>query len=144
MEYDDKIQFKVYLSNGVVERFRRFIASKHQKYRRGLLSLEVEQALMHHIASYNTQQQSTQKSILSQQPRNQKQPKVLALKEDIFKYLIDSEQYIDTPGYITDRQLFDAIGMLKGTDQRTIRKWMIILQQYGIIRWSGVHQIEFI
>lgn len=99
---------------------------------------------MQHIASYNTQQQITQKSILSQQHRNQKQPKVLALKEDIFKYLIDSEQYIEVPQYITDRQLFDAIGMLRGIDKRTVRKWTDLLKQYRMIRYTGVHQIEFI
>jgi hypothetical protein len=144
---DDKVQFKVYLPESLIEKFRTLVALKHQRHERGLLSCEVEQALKQYIASYNTQQQYTQKALLRQEQRFSKsntQPKVFALKQDIFKYLIDSQQYLDEPQNITDRQLVGAIGAVRGSDPRTINKWTKLLEQYGYIKRSGLHQIEFL
>lgn len=144
---EDKIQFKVYLPETLIEKFRTLIALKYQRYQRGLLSYEVEQALKQYIASYNTQQQYTQKALLRQEQRFCKsniQPKVFALKQDIFKYLIDSQQYVDEPQNITDRQLYDAIGAVRGLDPRTVKKWTKLLEQCGCVKSSGVHQIEFL
>jgi hypothetical protein len=144
---EDKVQLKVYLTETLIEKFRTLVALKHQRCKRGLLSYEVEQALKQYIASYNTQQQYTQKALLRQEQRfckSNTQPKLYALKQDIIKYLVDSEQYVDEPQNITDRHLSDAIGAVRGTDPRTVKKWIKLLEQFGYIKWSGVHQIEFL
>ena len=144
---EDKIQFKVYLPETLIEKFRTLVVLKHQRYQRGLLSYEVEQALKHYVTSYNTQQQYTQKAPLFQEQRfckSNTQPKVFALRQDILKYLVDSEKYLDEPKNITDRQLFDAIGAVRGTDPRTVKRWTKLLEQCGYIKSSGTHQIEFL
>ena len=71
-------------------------------------------------------------------------PKVYQLKQDIFKYLTDSDLYVEVPQFILDKHLYSAIGALKGLDKRTIKKWTLLLKQYGCIKESGAHQYEFV
>jgi hypothetical protein len=50
MSLEDKIQFKVYITKKTIESFRQFLFHKWQTYGRGLLSLEVEQAMIRYIS----------------------------------------------------------------------------------------------
>jgi hypothetical protein len=50
MSLEDKIQFKVYITKKTIDSFRQFLSQKWQTYGRGLLSLEVEQAMKHYIS----------------------------------------------------------------------------------------------
>jgi hypothetical protein len=50
MSSEDKIQLKVYITRRTIDNFKRFLSQKWQTYGRGLLSLEVEQALMRYIS----------------------------------------------------------------------------------------------
>jgi hypothetical protein len=50
MSLEDKIQFKVYITKKTIESFRQFLSHKWQTYGRGLLSLEVEQAMIRYIS----------------------------------------------------------------------------------------------
>ena len=47
---EDKIQFKVYIKKKTIDSFKQFLSQKWQTYGRGLLSLEVEQALKRYIS----------------------------------------------------------------------------------------------
>lgn len=50
MSSEDKIQFKVYITNKTIDSFKQFLSQKWQTYGRGLLSLEVEQAMKHYTS----------------------------------------------------------------------------------------------
>jgi hypothetical protein len=50
MSLEDKIQFKVYITKKTIDSFRQFLSQKWQTYGRGLLSLEVEQAMIRYIS----------------------------------------------------------------------------------------------
>jgi hypothetical protein len=50
MSLEDKIQFKAYVTKKTVNSFKQFLSQKWQTYSRGLLSLEVEQALKWYIS----------------------------------------------------------------------------------------------
>jgi hypothetical protein len=50
MSSGDKIQFKAYITKKTVDSFKQFLSQKWQTYGRGLLSLEVEQALKRYIS----------------------------------------------------------------------------------------------
>jgi hypothetical protein len=50
MSSEDKIQLKVYVTRRTIDNFKRFLSQKWQTYGRGLLSLEVEQALNRYIS----------------------------------------------------------------------------------------------
>jgi hypothetical protein len=50
MSSEDKIQFKVYITKKTIDSFKQFLSQKWQTYGRGLMSLEVEQALKRYIS----------------------------------------------------------------------------------------------
>jgi hypothetical protein len=50
MSSEDKVQLKVYITKKTVDSFKQFLSQKWQTYGRGLLSLEVEQALKLYIS----------------------------------------------------------------------------------------------
>jgi hypothetical protein len=50
MSSEDKTQFKVYITKKTRDSFKQFLSQKWQTYARGLLSLEVEQALKRYIS----------------------------------------------------------------------------------------------
>jgi hypothetical protein len=50
MSLEDKIQFKVYITKKTIDSFKQFVSQKWQTYGRGLLSLEVEQAMLRYIS----------------------------------------------------------------------------------------------
>jgi hypothetical protein len=142
---DEKQQFKVYISPKVIERFKYEIAINRETISRGLISQEVEKALNQYIAfqrAQRTQQQNTRRRdrlVVEGLP-----PKVYQLREDIYKYLIDCEFYLEVPQCIPEKHLIQAISTLRGTDKRTIFKWIRILKQYKVIKESGVHEYEFL
>jgi hypothetical protein len=50
MSLEDKVQFKVYITKKTIDSFKQFVSQKWQTYGRGLLSLEVEQAMLRYIS----------------------------------------------------------------------------------------------
>jgi hypothetical protein len=139
-----KVPLYVFIPEELAARLRRFIALKHQTTEKGLLSLEVEQALRNYLAVQSTQQQNTQinkSSYLQQQNQILKVKKVM---EDIQKYLIESELYVDIPQFILEKHLDQAIANLRGVDKRTIKTWKQLLEQYGHIRKSGLSRYEIL
>jgi hypothetical protein len=137
-----KVPLYVFVLEELAARLRRFIALKHQTTEKGLLSLEVEQALRNYLTVQSTQQQNTQiKSSHSQQNQILKVKKVM---EEIQKYLIESQLYVDIPQFILEKHLDQAITNLRGLDKRTIKTWKQLLEQYGHIRKSGLSRYEIL
>jgi hypothetical protein len=50
MSLEDKVQLKVYITKKTRDSFKQFLSQKWQTYGRGLLSLEVEQAMIRYIS----------------------------------------------------------------------------------------------
>ena len=127
----------VFLSKGLDDRFRKFIALKYQRMEKGLISHEVEEAIRNHLAIQDTQQ-STQALIARPSQifgANQ-------LMEQIKVYLIESELYVDIPDLIPEVHLNRSIASLRGSDMRTIRKWKKLLIEYGQIKRTGIKQYQ--
>jgi len=114
---------------------------KHPQYQKGGLSFEIEQALRQYLASYK-QQQNTNSSLYAE--KSNPSFKVYSFKQDIFKWLIESELYVQVPQFIPKKHLIDAISQLRGTDKMTINKWLKDLQKYGCIKKSSMFQYEFV
>ena len=126
-------------------KFRELVNLKHPMYDRGALSYEVEQALRQYIASYtlNTHAQDTKSSMPNVEKSNPN-PRVYLFKQQIFKWLVESEIYLEVPQFIMRKHLEMEIGALRGTDKRTINKWLDDLEKYGCIKKSGIQQFEFV
>ena len=141
---ENKVQLKVYISHKLDEKFRKMVAIKYERFERGLLSYEVEQALQQYVASSNTQAQSTQTRPSQQKfEKNNPIPSVYTLKHEIRKYLFESGKYDNEyTQFIPHKHLVEAINALKGVDKRTVDKWVNLLKRYDCIRQAGDFQWE--
>ena len=97
-------------------------------------------ALRQYIASYmiahtHTDTQSLNQEIIKAEQSNPN-PKIYSLKQDIFKYFIESQLYLEVPQFIPTSHLIKAIAALKGVDQRTIKKYVKLLESFGCIKRS--------
>ena len=86
MSLEDKIQFKVYITKKTIDSFKQFLSRKWQTYGRGLLSLEVEQAMIIYISGGDGEHTRTinpsANMQLSQGMRGRK-PKLTYTKEEL-------------------------------------------------------------
>ena len=71
-------------------------------------------------------------------------PKIYAIKQDIFRWFVESELYLEVPQFVPKTHLQSAIAALRGTDKRTIDKWLNDLEKYGCIKKSSMWQYEFV
>lgn len=133
-----KLPFFVRLPESLVERFREYVSLKHSTDRYGWQSYEVELALKNHLATQNTKQQHTQVS----KSHENRIYKVEYAMQEINKYFIQTEKYIDPPKFIPENLLNEAIANLHGSDSRTINKWKDLLEEYGQIKRNGRFQFE--
>jgi hypothetical protein len=99
----------IVLSSETNDLFREFVALKHNKVERGLLSFETETAILNHIqAKQNTHTQNSSRD-------NQEQFKVNQLKEEIIRHLHQKYNIENAKG-IELKILNEAIAYLKGID----------------------------
>ena len=123
-----KVQLKVYISYTTNEKLRELIAQKYQSYEKGLLSHEVEQAILTWIAMH-TQAQST--PIHKPNPPN----KVAVVFAQVKDWLLGHYYDVLIPGQqILSDHLEEAIMAIRGSDQRTVRKWMEAFERFGLIK----------
>jgi hypothetical protein len=52
--------------------------------------------------------------------------------------------YLEVPQFIPTSHLIKAIAALKGVDNRTINKYVKLLEAFGCIKRSGMGQYEFV
>jgi DNA-binding MarR family transcriptional regulator len=114
---------------------------KHPQYQRGGLYFEIETTLRQYLATY-TQQQNTKSTLHSE--KSNPSYKVYSFMQDIYKWLIDSQLYLQVPQFIPKTHLENAIAALRGTDKRTITKCLKDLEKYGCIKKSSMWQYEFV
>ena len=149
---DDYVCIKASIPRSLSTKFRELVNLKHPMYQKGALSYEVEMALRQYIASYmttpthiNTDTHSQQNDNLAiKAEQSNPNPKIYSLKKDILKYFIESQLYLEVPQFIPATHLIKAIAALKGIDQRTINKYLKLLEGFGCIKKSGLSQYEFV
>jgi hypothetical protein len=124
-----KVQVHCLIDIDVVDELRRLIQEKYKYYGRGLLSWEIEQALRAWIAMHKEAQEA---KILNRiNPRHQIGIAFVQVKQ----YLLDNYYDALYPGVtIPLRHLEEAIMAVRGTDKRTVRKWLELFHRYGLIK----------
>jgi len=131
---NEKVRLQIYIPDELDAKFRALVQSKYQKYEKGLLSYEAEMALRHWL-SLHTETQNT----LDTKPPNPI-PKVslayMKVKEYLLSTVPGSPYYFSLqPGQqIPRRHLTLAISNTRGSDQRTITKWMKQFKANGLIK----------
>lgn len=130
----DKVRLQIWIPEELDTKFRSLIQSKYQKYEKGILSYEAEMAIRHWL-SLHTETQNT----IDTKPPNPI-PKVQLAYARVKEYLLSnapgSPHYFTLlPGQQIPRvHLIKAIANTRGSDQRTITKWMKLFRQNGLIK----------
>jgi len=128
----EKVRVIFYLDKDVVQKFRELIALKYKTVERGLLSWEAQQALVHWIALHTNAQNSKDfSSCLKPNPT----PRVAQVFRQVKAYLLRN-YYEELPaGYqIPAKHLREAIAAVRGSDPRTIKKWMKAFADFHLIK----------
>lgn len=125
----EKVQFKVYLPKNLAFQIRKLIMQKYSKYERGLLSYEVEMALRSWLALHTKAQNSIEVEKPNPTPR-------------VYKYFAEVKDYLLRNYYIELRSgqqipykhLEEAIMNTRGSDKRTVQKWLRTFTRMGLIK----------
>lgn len=126
----DKVQMGFYISRDLERKFREFLAFKYQTIERGLISNEIEQALEHWIALHT----KAQKSEMSVAPNPL--PRVSKVYLSIKHYMVTHFYGVLEPGAVVhNKYLREAISQVRGSDERTIKKWLRIFDGAHLIKW---------
>ena len=143
---EEYVHLKVSIPKSVSTRFRELVNMKHPRFEKGVLSYELEQAMRQYIASYMTTHTHIDAKVQPQIKAEQSNPNptIYKLKQDIFKYFIDSQLYLEVPQFVPTQHLVNAIAALKGVDNRTVKKYLQLLERFGCIKKSGTHVYEFV
>ena len=125
-----KIKLQTWISEETNTKLRSLIMQKYNKFERGLLSYEVEQALINWMAEHKVAQNT-----LTQIPPNPG-PKVSILYGQCKEYIITKYNTGEIrPGNQMHRRLIeDSIRALRGEDKRTVSKWFNSFLKNGLIK----------
>ena len=132
-----KVKVRFLIDDVLVMKFRQFVAEQYGKVSHGLLSFEVAQALQAWMSTHK----STQTQLVHHPPNPI--PNVFLVREQVKAYLKDTLGY-DQIYKIPKTHLIIAISALRGTDKRTIDKWIKLFEKYKIIKWVTPVYVEFL
>ncbi|MEM3013422.1 MAG: hypothetical protein QXI71_02165 [Candidatus Bathyarchaeia archaeon] len=132
-----KVKLGVWIDPVLDQKFREFVAQQYGKVGRGLLSFEVSQALQAWISTHR----STQAELVHKPPNPV--PNVFQVKEQVKAYLRETFGY-EQVYKVPKNHVVIALSSLRGTDERTIRKWMKLFEKYKVIKWVTPNVVEFL
>jgi len=131
-----KKQLNVLINEDVLEKFRRLVKMKYTNLK-GVMSLEVEQALKHWILLHT--QDAHKPMIASPNP----QPNVAIVFQQVKDYLKNKYGIEFFPGQqIHRRFIVEGIRVVRGTDPRTVRKWVSLFLEYKLIKPISANLFE--
>jgi hypothetical protein len=133
----------VRISPEIDYKLRELIFKKYSKYEKGLLSHEVEEALKNWILLHlqtHTQTQNLKLGVpnaINPTLENTINPslKVHKVWEQVRDYLLKNYYTELKPSQqISEPHLRQAIKAVRGSDPRTVRKWMKLLEEFKLIK----------
>ena len=139
-----KVKVGFFLDEELVEEFRRFVVLKHGKYEKGIFSYEMELALKHWMSLHTKTQNSKNFDIkvpsLSKNPPSKVRLVYAMVKEFLWiQHCIDFTEVNIVPIQFVER----AIKVIRGTDPRTVKKWINAMKEFGLIKVRG-KLVEFV
>jgi len=127
-----KVALLVYISRETDRKLREFIALTYRRFEKGLLSHEVERAIQHWIAMHtNAQTQLTGKG-------PNPTPLVVQAYQSVKRYLMRN-YYMELPpgSVVVEKHLREAIMATRGSDPRTVKKWLRTFTAFHLIKHLG-------
>ncbi|MBS7606061.1 hypothetical protein KEJ31_07175 [Candidatus Bathyarchaeota archaeon] len=128
-----KVGVYFYVNEEIIDEFKRLTFSKHGTFH-GALSHELEQAMRIWIALH-TQNTQTNSGI----EKVNLQPKTYEVFSQIKEYLKQRYGYaaIVPSQKIPRKHLLEAISVVRGGDERTIKRWVNEFQRFKLIKPLG-------
>lgn len=114
-----KVQVLVWLEPETNTKLRGLIQSKYQKYERGLLSNEIEQAVLNWVALHTSAQTSLE--VTTPNPTFRVRVVFQQVKNYLTKTFYDELQ---SGQQINVEHVRTAIAECRGSDKRTVEKWL--------------------
>jgi hypothetical protein len=128
-----KIKVGFYIDRRLYDEFRRLAFTKSGRLH-GALSYELEQALLNWLGLH-TQMHTNSKGGGITLPQLNPQPKAARVWEQVRYYLKRRFGYLVLAGAQVNRaHLVDAIEAIRGSDPRTVRKWLEEFMKYKLIK----------
>jgi len=135
----DKVKLQVYISRDTDRKLREFIALMYRKFEKGLLSWEVERAIKHWIAMHT----NAQTQLKGEGPNPT--PRVVQAYQTVKRYLM-SNYYMELPpgSIVVDKHLREAIMATRGSDPRTVKRWLRTFTAFRLIKHLGGARWELV
>lgn len=131
----DKVPLLVRIDKQTDKLLREFIAAKYKHYEKGLLSFEVEQAILNWVALHTNAQKPSQRDLNVALNIPNPHPRVLQVWWQVKAWF--EKRYGDSlsrGAHLSVKLLREAIAAVRGNDERTIRKWIGEFHRYGLIK----------
>lgn len=128
------------ISENLFIRFRQFLANKYGVVQKGLISSEVELALEAFMADHRSHTHKTQTNLMNAPNPT---PLVYRVKEDVKEYMKDKLGY-EVVYQVPIRHVKEAIAMVRGSDRRTVTKWLKDFKKYKVIKDISLNVVEFL
>ena len=123
-----KVPLYVWVPRELSQNLRSLIQEKYGKYQKGLLSFEVTQALRTWLAMHTNTQ------TLATKPPNPT-PRVMIVWNQVRHYLLTHYyETLETGQQILRQHIEEAIAQVRGSDPRTIRKWLHTFHKFHLIK----------
>jgi len=123
----EKVKVGFYLPKDLVQKIKRLVMEKYETYERGLLSYEVELALRNWLALH-TQAQIKPAKI-------NPQPRVQQVYAQVKQWLLANLYEELYPGQqIPLKHIEQAIAAVRGSDPRTVKKWIKAFRKFHLIK----------
>ena len=124
---EKKVKLLVSIPESLDRKLRRLIAQKYEKYEKGLLSYEVELAIRNWLALHTNAQTPLQKP--------NPVPKVALAFAQVKDYLLTNYYETLQPGQqINLKHLEKAIMETRGSDPRTVKKWLRLFVDFKLVK----------
>jgi hypothetical protein len=134
-----KRSIHIWLSPEIDNKLRELIAKKYSRYEKGLLSHEIEEALKNWVLLH-TQAQNLKLGVpnaINSTLENTINPglKVHMVWEQVRDYLLKNYYAELKPSQqISEPHLRQAIKAVRGSDPRTVRKWLKLFQEFKLVK----------
>jgi len=126
-----KVKLQVWVKKEINDKLRELISQKYNFYEKGLLSNEVEQALQNWILAHTNAQKINK---ANPAPR-------------IYKVWTEVRSALNREGYVqqvTLRELKRVIALVRGSDERTVKKWLNLFARFKLIKEIAPQVYEII
>jgi hypothetical protein len=137
MNSEDKCQLKVWVSHSCLDRLRKHITHKYPDFKKGWLSLEVENLINQGIARFKEGKLGEQHTHTLRQSK--KHQEFLRVKGGVINYLVDK---FGDPIAVPERDVREAImATTDRRDKRTVDAWLKIMFAKGLFREAAGNRI---